>query len=31
MDTPEPSTELLIGAGLIAAGVFARVKRQAKR
>jgi len=28
MNAPEPSTELLIGAGLIAAGVFARVKRQ---
>jgi hypothetical protein len=27
-DTPEPATDLLIGAGLVAAGVFARVKRQ---
>jgi len=28
VNAPEPATDLLIGAGLIAAGVFARVKRQ---
>jgi hypothetical protein len=28
MSTPEPATDLLIGGGLIAAGIFARVKRQ---
>ena len=28
LDTPEPRTDLLIGGGLIAAGVFARAKRK---
>ena len=30
IDAPEPSVDLLIGAGLIAAAVFARIRRKAK-